>query len=186
MLATSAATSRPSCCSPFYTRSAAKRAGPSILRRVSQAQVADLRTQIEHRHTDRADVGLDVLDPLLDAAVFHGSIEHEAGGRPAFGLDLGHQRVQAGFVAAARQTGVVALAGKALGDVANHAGASTQDQADGFVHRGILRRCGGGGQVWRTGTWRAGSILRDQATESTREAPPHPAGRYRARLSPRC
>jgi hypothetical protein len=110
---------------------------------LAKTPVADLRAQVEHRHADRADVGLDSLDQLLDAAVFD-RVEHEAGGRPAAGLDLGHQPVQPGFVAAACQAGVVTLAGKALGDVAANAGAGAQDQTDGLVHRGIRWGCGGG------------------------------------------
>ena len=103
-----------------------------------QAAVADLRTQVEQRHADRADLGLDVGDQLLDAALFD-RIEHEAGGRTAFGLDLGHQPVQPGLVAAPGQASVVALTGKALGDIAADAGASADDQADGFAHDGFLQ-----------------------------------------------
>lgn len=85
------------------------------------------------RDRDRADVGLDVGYQLLDAAFFH-RIEHEAAGRATLGLNLGHELAQPGLVAAAREAGVVALAGKALGDVATDAGTSAEDQADGFVH----------------------------------------------------
>ena len=101
------------------------------------AAVADLRAQVEQRHADRADLGLDVGDQFLDAVFFH-RIEHEAGGRAAFGLDLGHQLVQPGLVAAAGQAGVVALAGKALGHVAADAGTGAEDQADGLVHERFL------------------------------------------------
>ncbi len=108
-----------------------------LQRGAGQAAVADLRAQVEHRHRDRADVGLDVGDELLDAAFFH-RVEHEAAGRAALGPDLGHQPVQPGLVAAACEAGVVPLAGKALGHVAPDAGTGAEDQADRLVHGLVL------------------------------------------------
>jgi hypothetical protein len=57
-------------------------------------------------------------------------------------FDLGHPPVEPRPVAAARQAGVVALAGKALGDVAADAGAGADDQVNGFGHGGVLCRAG--------------------------------------------
>ena len=86
--------------------------------------------------------GLDVGDQLFDAAFFD-RVDDEAAGRAALGFDFGHQPVEPGLVAAARQAGVVALAGKALGHVAADAGTGTEDQTDGLGHGRILLGCGG-------------------------------------------
>ena len=93
--------------------------------------------QVEERDADRADLGFDVGDQLFDAALFDG-IEHEAGGRATFGLNLRHQLVQPSLVAAAGQTSMVALTGKALRDMTADAGASADHQTNGFGHGWFL------------------------------------------------
>jgi len=106
------------------------------------ATVADLCAPIEDCDFDRADLGLDVSEQVLDALVFD-RIDKLAARRVAFGLDFGHQPVEPYLGAAASQAGVVALAGEAFGEIAADAGA--EHQTDGLCQGGV--RCLGGSRA---------------------------------------